>query len=181
MTDKRNPTPDQPHCKQVRTLKVGDRIEIRRRWWHPMVWIIVPFLVSWWTAIFLTTALNLDAWPQFLFVIVIALIPTYGPLAVWLNETRLYVEDGVLHAITGPVPFHLPRRLDASDISAVRIELQSKIGWQKTYRLKAKTAKGDTKLIVGHILGKKDAHFIANELAFILAEVPVHNESEIPA
>ncbi len=173
MSKKRKPKVEPPHSPQVRTLKVGDRIEIRRRWWHPRSWGLLIAAVVWngalWTAIALgqfdAAGLTFYALP-----LLIGLFMAYYTLALIFNETRIFVESGKLRVVTSPLPMGGTRLLNVADVMGVSraVQKRGRRSGDDLHMIVVETVHKTPVRLIEHINTQQDAAFIEEELAFIL-------------
>ncbi len=169
---------EKPHSPLVRTLKVGDRYEIRRRWWRREAWMLLGFAVIWSgiMLLFIQGIVRGQATGSlcglgFLLAIGVGLGAYAVALAV--NETRIYAEGGLLHVAIKPLTLCQERLYRLTDIVDVRASVTPIENIpENAYAIQILTVDGEMQNIASNINDGQDAIFIEEELKFILEHAP---------
>jgi hypothetical protein len=135
--------------------KARPRIVVERRWFTPAHLATAVFCVVWdgFAAFFCLTPpptadppLLLRAFPPLW--VCLGLVITYGAVSVFVNRTRIVVDDGVLSIVQGPLPWPGNRRVAVEDLRQLFCEMVVGRG-SRTYRLNALLTSGaSTPLLV---------------------------------
>ncbi|MEO1444601.1 MAG: hypothetical protein AAFV33_29685, partial [Chloroflexota bacterium] len=104
---------------RVRTLKVGDRVELRRRWYAPQILPLAIFF-----GLLMLGALGASILsPVMLTVVVIIGIGEYFLLGMVINTTYVYIEDDWLRVKTRPLPSYPDTEFFVPDIAYLELDI----------------------------------------------------------
>ncbi|MEL6269271.1 MAG: hypothetical protein AAFU54_29465 [Chloroflexota bacterium] len=162
---------------QVRTLKVGNRIELRRRWHKRNTPGLTPIAIVWnlisafW--VFLVVPNDADVslmtW-QVLVYVTAGVVMGYYALAWRLNTTRAFVAGTRLLVINLPLPLHAFIAIDARRIIKIEVvrSLNTDRGSPPLHDVVAYTWDGEAHILFRSLDRLEDGKFLMQELEFIL-------------
>lgn len=137
----------------------GADLEISWGWNRPkgVVAILIAVLFGWFGSVmFAGTSGGTDAMGTIwsLGVVILAVGLGYTSLALLVNDTRIAIQDRVLEATHGPLPYYLSQRLPLSQLQELRVHREMKKdaeGRQSVdHQLHARTTSGRTVKLIIH-------------------------------
>ncbi|MEL6269274.1 MAG: hypothetical protein AAFV33_27770 [Chloroflexota bacterium] len=166
---------------QVRTLKIGDRVELRREWFSFYSVPLFAFALVWSGGRLLTIMQSIRGefapgrgmgLMEGIAFGVAATGLLYYALASVFNTTRVWVQKDALHVRTLPFPLRLPAHIDVGRILAVDV-VDSGARFRGfngpiTFNLNVYTDDGDRRTLFHGLNVRSDGLFLKQELEFIL-------------
>jgi hypothetical protein len=192
------PAPSAPHARGdllaapppgVRVEDLGGLLRITRRWFHPVMFFLLFFVIAWdgFLVFWYSMAFTLDDAPWIMVVFPIAHLAvgiglTYFVVCGFVNSTTIAVGQGLLTIRHGPLPWPGNPTLNASDLDQLyckRSVSYSRNGHATTtYALHALDKLGRRHKLVANLREEDEAIYLEQRLESFLriADRPVRGE-----
>lgn len=183
------PRPEIPLPTSLQVTRVGDALEIRRRWFTPVVLFLVFFCVAWdgFLVFWYSMAARGNApWIFILFPLIHVAVGvgiTYSTLATLFNSTVITVRRGSLAIRHGPLPWAGNLNLERGQIDQLycrRTHRRNRHGTATFHEVWLKSRDGRTRKILGNGIDLDQALVIEQQIerALGIPDRPVHGEIE---